>query len=88
MSTMWHLVSFTNYNSRAAVVAQPILHLNVGLVLGYGENTHYPEHQTCICGIPNSYESLTLFSWCVLGGSVHTVKENAETLVLLLRRLD
>ena len=65
MSTIWRLVSCTNYNSRAAVVAQLILHSNVGLLLGYGENTHYPEHQTYICRIRNLYESLILFSWCV-----------------------
>jgi hypothetical protein len=51
---MWRLVSFTNYNSIAPVVAQLILNSNVGLLLGYGENTHYPEHQTYICGIRNS----------------------------------
>jgi len=54
MSTMWRFVSFTNYNSRAAVVAQLILLSIVELLLGYGENTHYPEHQTYICGIRNS----------------------------------
>jgi len=52
MSMMWRLVSFANYNSRNAVVAQfLLLHSNVGQLLGYGENINYPEHQTYICGM-------------------------------------
>ena len=68
MSTMWLLVSFANYNSRAAVVAQfLLLHSNVGQLLGYGENKYYPEHQTYICGIRNSYFLLSLVCYNLSG---------------------